>query len=123
VFKSQFVKYDYSHPQRIPAEMMSSFDFICADPPFLSEECWLKTAETVRCLAKKIEKMVKDNTENQSPANEEDSHSTRILVCTGLVMKSLVERELGVQEVVGWRPQHANGLANEFSAFCNFSFK
>ena len=35
----KFVHYDYTEPNDVPAELISKFNFIAADPPFLAEEC------------------------------------------------------------------------------------
>lgn len=45
---------------------------IIADPPFLSEECLLKTVQSIKLLARK---------------------NAKVLLCTGAVMESLVSRK------------------------------
>ena len=52
VFGEDFQFYDYKEPLNLPLELKQSFDFVIADPPFLSEECLCKTAVTVKFLAK-----------------------------------------------------------------------
>lgn len=48
-----FVFYDYNKPLDLPQKLEKhSFDLVVADPPYLSEECLRKTAETVKFLAK-----------------------------------------------------------------------
>ena len=51
-FGEDFVFYDYNKPLDLPSDLHRSFDLVVADPPFLSEECLLKTSQTVRLLAK-----------------------------------------------------------------------
>jgi len=54
-FGDSFIFYDYNEPVALPAELKQLFDLVVADPPFLSEECLHKTAQTVQYLtAKKI---------------------------------------------------------------------
>ena len=53
VFGEDFVFYDYKKPLDLPASVTEhSFDIVVADPPFLSEECLRKTAETIKYLGK-----------------------------------------------------------------------
>ena len=46
VFK-EFVKYDFQHAIKLPAELKGSFDRIIVDPPFLSEDCQTKGEHTL----------------------------------------------------------------------------
>ena len=49
----EFVFYDYNDPLSLPSTLEEiSFDLVVADPPFLSEECLVKTSKTIRRLAK-----------------------------------------------------------------------
>lgn len=123
VFGSDFIFYDYSHPQDIPKELHGTFDLVICDPPFLSEECLTKTAISVRLLAKK-----------------------NIVLCTGLfllysyekltlfqimqliglcisgaIMDELARKLLGVKKC-NFKPGHKNNLANEFWCYSNFDF-
>ena len=53
VYGEQFVFYDYNQPLDLPNSLEShSFDVVFADPPYLSEECLSKVAQTVEYLAK-----------------------------------------------------------------------
>ena len=53
VFGEDFIFYDYKKPLDLPASITEhSFDLVFADPPFLSEECLTKTAETIKYLGK-----------------------------------------------------------------------
>ena len=53
IYGENFVFYDYTNPLDLPAKMMEkSFDVVVADPPYLSEECLEKTAQTISFLAK-----------------------------------------------------------------------
>ncbi|KAI8908564.1 putative N6-adenine methyltransferase-domain-containing protein [Gorgonomyces haynaldii] len=97
----QFVFFDYNHPLDLQhtLELKHQFDFLIVDPPFLSDECWTKTAMTVREL--------------QKP-------DAKILVCTGQVMESKVCSELGLKRTP-FAPKHSNQLSNDFSSFSNFT--
>ena len=49
----EFVFYDYKEPLDLPEKLTKhSFDMVVADPPYLSEECLGKTAQTITFLAK-----------------------------------------------------------------------
>ncbi|XP_043929124.1 EEF1A lysine methyltransferase 1 isoform X2 [Protopterus annectens] len=53
VFGEEFVFYDYNKPLNLPENLkVKSFDLVIADPPYLSEECLRKTAETIKYLTK-----------------------------------------------------------------------
>ncbi|KAJ3060857.1 hypothetical protein HDU98_003191 [Podochytrium sp. JEL0797] len=90
VFNTSFIHY---------AEILHhQFDTLAVDPPFLSDECWTKTAETVRWFAKE---------------------ECKVIVCTGLVMRKKIEEELGCKLTV-FEPMHKGGLSNEFGCYTNF---
>ena len=53
VFGEDFLFYDYNNPLDLPDSVTEhSFDLVFADPPFLSEECLTKTAQTIKYLTK-----------------------------------------------------------------------
>ena len=53
IYGDDFVFYDYNKPLELPEALQKeSFDMVIADPPFLSEECLRKTAQTIKLLAK-----------------------------------------------------------------------
>lgn len=65
VYGEEFIFYDYNNPLSLPENLLPhSFDIVIADPPYLSEECLQKTAETIRYLTK-----------------------GKILLCTGIINK------------------------------------
>ncbi|RUS19027.1 putative N6-adenine methyltransferase-domain-containing protein [Endogone sp. FLAS-F59071] len=101
VYKRQFIHYDYNDPLGFPRvdEFQGSVDFIIVDPPFLSEECATKTLQTAKFLAR---------------------DGCKILMCTGAVMRSLVERAIGAKMTV-FHPRHRGGLANEFRCYTNYA--
>eukprot|EP01059_Diplonema_ambulator_P006391 TRINITY_DN16109_c1_g1_i1.p1 TRINITY_DN16109_c1_g1~~TRINITY_DN16109_c1_g1_i1.p1 ORF type:complete len:402 (+),score=116.65 TRINITY_DN16109_c1_g1_i1:23-1207(+) len=45
-----FVFYDYNKPDALNIALFGQFDMIVIDPPFITEECWVKYAETARIL-------------------------------------------------------------------------
>ncbi|KAI9203604.1 putative N6-adenine methyltransferase-domain-containing protein [Polychytrium aggregatum] len=104
VFQSEFVFFDYNNPTDLDEKagtrpLKGRFDFIIADPPFLSDECWSKTSETCRWLAK--------------------PEGCKYLVCTGAVMQAQIRRELDCQ-ITDFEPKHKGGLSNEFRSFINY---
>ena len=53
-YGDQFIYYDYNAPLDIPDIFKTaSFDLVAVDPPFLSEECLTKVAQTVHLLTNK----------------------------------------------------------------------
>ncbi|XP_045560852.1 EEF1A lysine methyltransferase 1-like [Salmo salar] len=52
-YGQEFIFYDYNEPLALPEDVApQSFDIILADPPYLSEDCLTKVAQTVKYLAK-----------------------------------------------------------------------
>ncbi|KAH9642270.1 hypothetical protein HF086_009634 [Spodoptera exigua] len=96
VHAPDFVFYDYNCPDKLPPELLGSYDLVVADPPFLSEECITKTSQTIKLMAK-----------------------DKIIVCTGAIMKDKAKELLGL-DVCEFQPHHRNNLANEFSCYANF---
>lgn len=48
----RFVKYDFNNLDTIPAEMHHTFDLAVIDPPFITEEVWIKYADAIKLLLK-----------------------------------------------------------------------
>ncbi|KAM7452137.1 EEF1A lysine methyltransferase 1 [Porites harrisoni] len=97
VFGEDFVFYDYNKPLDLPDSITEcSFDVVFADPPFLSEECLTKTAQTMKYLTKE-----------------------RIILCTGQVMEELAHKLLGLTPCK-FKPIHSRNLSNPFSCFVNY---
>uniref|UniRef100_A0A914HAJ1 Protein-lysine N-methyltransferase n=1 Tax=Globodera rostochiensis TaxID=31243 RepID=A0A914HAJ1_GLORO len=95
-FGNAFVYYDYRRPLDVPDKFHHQFDVLLVDPPFLSDECLIKVAQTIRLLSKRSE-----------------SGGSKLLVNTGVVMEQLLKRILDVKKT-DFRPSHKNNLANEF---------
>ncbi|VDN02489.1 unnamed protein product [Thelazia callipaeda] len=98
-FPEEFVFYDYRKPLEIPEFYHNAFDLIIIDPPFLSDECLIKIAQTVQFLSRFT--------------------GTKILVCTGLVMADLVKKLFNAHKCE-FRPSHKHNLANEFVCYANY---
>ena len=49
-----FFQYDFNHPELIPEKYHNYFDFVLADPPFITLEVWQKYAEAIRKIIKKV---------------------------------------------------------------------
>jgi len=66
IYGADFIRYDYRHPLDLPDSLThGTAKVVLVDPPFLSEECFSKSAETVRRLA---------------------APGARIVACTGTLM-------------------------------------
>ncbi|XP_068754953.1 EEF1A lysine methyltransferase 1-like isoform X1 [Montipora capricornis] len=97
VFGEDFVFYDYKNPLDLPNSVKEhSFDLVFADPPFLSEECLTKTAQTIKYLTKE-----------------------KIILCTGQVMEDVAYRLLEISPCK-FQPKHARNLGNQFACFVNY---
>uniref|UniRef100_A0A8D3A572 EEF1A lysine methyltransferase 1 n=1 Tax=Scophthalmus maximus TaxID=52904 RepID=A0A8D3A572_SCOMX len=90
-YGDDFVFYDYNEPLSLAAGAAPrSFDVVLADPPYLSEECLSKVAQTVKYLSK-----------------------GKVLLCTGAIMEKLAKELLDVT-MCSFLPEHNRNLSNEF---------
>ncbi|XP_051938327.1 EEF1A lysine methyltransferase 1 [Hippocampus zosterae] len=98
IYGDDFVFYDYNHPLAFAERGVAagSFDVVLADPPYLSEECLTKVAQTVKYLSKE-----------------------KVLLCTGAVMEHLAKDLLNVQ-MCRFLPRHERNLSNDFRCFVNY---
>lgn len=73
----------------------------CAvDPPFLSEECWLKFAIVIKKLAKP---------------------GAKVIVCTGMVMRDFLRRILPDLRLSRFKIVHQDSrLSNDFACLVNY---
>ncbi|XP_074282184.1 uncharacterized protein LOC141606775 isoform X2 [Silene latifolia] len=96
---SDFTFYDYNLPEELPQAMKHTYRIIVADPPYLSEECLEKVAQTIAFLA----------------------HPEKIflLLLTGAVQTERASKLLGLRPC-GFRPEHSSKLGNEFRLFTNY---
>lgn len=100
LYGDQFVFYDYNRPtEGFRRDFRKFFDVLIVDPPFLSDECLTKIAETIKFLTKFID----------SP----------LILCTGAVMETLSRRLLGVVPCK-FSPKHVRKLGNEFKCYINY---
>ncbi|XP_006832028.1 PREDICTED: N(6)-adenine-specific DNA methyltransferase 2 [Chrysochloris asiatica] len=97
IYGEEFVFYDYNNPLDLPQKIIAhSFDIVVADPPYLSEECLQKMAETAQYLSQ-----------------------GKILLCTGAIMEEAAAGLLGVK-MCKFIPKHTRNLANEFRCYVNY---
>lgn len=96
IYGEDFQFYDYKEPLNLPVDWKQSFDFVIADPPFLSEECLCKTAVTAKFLTK-----------------------DKILLCTGAIMEETALKLLDAKPC-SFLPKHTNQLQNEFKCYTNY---
>ncbi|KAM6934483.1 EEF1A lysine methyltransferase 1-like [Xenentodon cancila] len=96
-YGEDFIFYDYNEPLSLPSCVApQSFDFVLADPPYLSEECLRKVAKTIKYLSK-----------------------GKVLLCTGAIMENLAKDLLDVK-MCSFLPKHNRNLSNEFRCFVNY---
>uniref|UniRef100_A0A3P8U658 EEF1A lysine methyltransferase 1 n=1 Tax=Amphiprion percula TaxID=161767 RepID=A0A3P8U658_AMPPE len=96
-YGDDFVFYDYNEPLTLPSSVApQSFDVVLADPPYLSEECLSKVAQTIKHLSK-----------------------GKVLLCTGAIMENLAKELLDLK-MCSFLPKHNRNLSNEFRCFVNY---
>eukprot|EP01105_Mastigella_eilhardi_P006063 TRINITY_DN17669_c0_g1_i1.p1 TRINITY_DN17669_c0_g1~~TRINITY_DN17669_c0_g1_i1.p1 ORF type:complete len:209 (-),score=80.17 TRINITY_DN17669_c0_g1_i1:38-664(-) len=102
-FGKHFVFYDYKSPDDVPPELHHTFDFVCADPPFLARECLAKFLVTMALLCKDA--------------------STPVLLLTGAAMAPIVtDLTGGSLKQLKFVPRHEKErLQNPFAAYANFA--
>ncbi|KAK6349883.1 hypothetical protein TWF696_006143 [Orbilia brochopaga] len=126
LFGDEFTFYDFNESIKLPAGCKGAFDRILVDPPFLSEDCQMKAAVTVRWLAKSWTP-IGDNPGRPDAVGSQrdltlDNDRQRVIVCTGERMKGVVDkmyRKAGVR-CTDFDVRHAQGLSNEFRCYANF---
>uniref|UniRef100_A0A7N1A9S4 Protein-lysine N-methyltransferase n=1 Tax=Kalanchoe fedtschenkoi TaxID=63787 RepID=A0A7N1A9S4_KALFE len=57
-YGSDFTFYDYNQPKDLPDALQHSYKIVVADPPYLSQECLEKVAQTISFLAHPTESYV-----------------------------------------------------------------
>ncbi|KAI9670098.1 MAG: hypothetical protein M1829_004826 [Trizodia sp. TS-e1964] len=121
VFK-EFVPYDFQYPLRLPAEFKGKFDRIICDPPFLNEHCQTREAMTVRWLSKEINNAPLPEQAQTLATRPTSSGPTKLIICTGERMESLICKLHGRAGVktTDFKPAHDKGLSNEFNCYANF---
>ncbi|KAK9699305.1 hypothetical protein RND81_08G166100 [Saponaria officinalis] len=98
-YGNDFTFYDYNLPEELPQEMKHTYQIVVADPPYLSEECLEKVAQTIAFLAQ--------------------PRKFFLLLLTGAVQKERAVKLLGLRSC-GYRPEHSSKLGNEFRLFTNY---
>lgn len=101
-YPGNFQFFDYNHNQEVAPEMVGKFDLAIADPPFLADDCQLKTAVFTRRLLR--------NSDNP------------IILCTGATMEEIAKRAFDAVRT-SFQPQHRNNLANAFACYTNYQPK
>ncbi|KMT11627.1 hypothetical protein BVRB_5g109410 [Beta vulgaris subsp. vulgaris] len=99
-YGSDFTFYDYNVPEDLPEPMKHGYQIVVADPPYLSEECLKKVAQTIKFLAQ--------------------PGKVFLLLLTGEVQKDRAAKLLGLQPC-GFRPEHSSKLGNEFRLYTNYN--
>ncbi|RPA98931.1 hypothetical protein L873DRAFT_1000475 [Choiromyces venosus 120613-1] len=121
----EFIHYDFQYPLRLPSELKGKFDRILIDPPFLSNDCQTKSALTARWLTRPWVAPTNAASHDNGGRNTAEQSPTRIMICTGQVMKELVEklfRQAGVRATT-FEIRHSKGLSNEFLCYSSFESK
>eukprot|EP01133_Synstelium_polycarpum_P016759 gene16759-19927_t len=99
VFGDRFSFYDYKSPLDFPEHYKESFDLICFDPPFLSEECLERVSHTIKAL----------------------SHSnTRLILLTGRIQWPHIQKLFPGMHICEFMPEHSR-LKNDFFSCSNYT--
>ncbi|XP_078442574.1 nucleic acid binding / methyltransferase isoform X2 [Wolffia australiana] len=97
-YGSDFIFYDYNQPIKFPSAMHHAYQIVIADPPYLSQECLEKVAETVSFLARTEESF--------------------LLLLT--VQEERAAELLNVRPC-RFQPRHCSKLGNEFCLFTSYN--
>jgi hypothetical protein len=100
LYGSDFTFYDYNQPEELPSSLKQAYQIVVADPPYLSQECLEKVAQTISFLMKPGQK-------------------SYLLLLTGAVQSERASELLGLRPC-GFRPHHTSKLGNEFRLFTNY---
>ncbi|XP_055549551.1 protein-lysine N-methyltransferase CG9154 [Wyeomyia smithii] len=97
---ADFLHFDYNRAveEDYLDEFKKSFDFIIADPPFLSEECIGKVGMVIKKIA---------------------NVDCKIILCSGYAVRDWALKYLDLN-VCKFEPQHERNLGNEFRSYANF---
>ncbi|CEP61782.1 protein-lysine N-methyltransferase LALA0_S04e00540g [Lachancea lanzarotensis] len=105
--------YDYNKPLALPSELEGKVHRLLIDPPFLNEECQTKFSTSARILL-------------NPDVNQRTKHGNRqhaVVSSTGERMAGVVTRLYPGIKTTSFRPEHANGLSNEFRCYADFEWK
>lgn len=100
---SEFKMYDYNSPLDVEGlddggELFGAAAAVLLDPPFLNEDCFSKSAETVKAFS---------------------NNDTKVLVSTGWTIRHVVDKTLSAK-MVDFRPKHRQ-LTNAFRCYVNYT--
>lgn len=102
-YPDSFQFFDFNHNDQIDPSMVQHFDLVIADPPFLSDDCQLKTAVFVRKLLKL-------------------GATGKVILCTGATMEEIAKRAFDANKT-NFIPEHKKNLSNVFACYSNYSTK
>ena len=122
--RGDFSFYDYNEPQRVPEALHGAFDVVVADPPYLAEECLVKTAEYVATHRRPRHVQSADAFLAVALAIRtvrllQRRPDSPVLLLTGAIMQLVAERALGCRPCV-FRPQHSSKLGNDFYLYASY---
>lgn len=105
----KFFFYDYNTPDEIPSVLKNKVHRLLIDPPFLEEECQLKSSQLAHNL------LVKDKTEK----TKNGGLKYKLISSTGERMKDVIKRIYPDTSITDFFPEHT-GLKNEFRCYATF---
>lgn len=111
--KEHFIFYDFKNPTEFNPIIKGKVDRLLIDPPFLNETCQGKSSITAKeLLAPKDGSTTKHNVLKH-----------RLISCTGERMHEIIANVYPDTHITTFRPEHSNGLSNEFRCYSNFEWK
>lgn len=108
--KSHFSFYDYNEPNEIPAHLKNKCHRLLIDPPFLEEECQVKSSQAARNL------LAPDNGETTVSGDKR----FKLISSTGERMRDIIKKTYPETNLTSFLPEHKNGLSNEFRCYASF---
>ncbi|KAI6177563.1 Protein-lysine N-methyltransferase GPUH-LOCUS10829 [Aphelenchoides bicaudatus] len=97
--EEHFVHFDYNKPLDVPGNHFKRFDMVIADPPHLSDACFVSYGLTINSILK--------------------DRQQKVIFCTGVKMADLIHRLFKCRETT-FKPEHRNKLGNLFGCFTNY---
>lgn len=108
--KTHFHFYDYNTPEAVPEVLRNKCHRLLIDPPFLEEECQVKSSQAARNL------LAADSGEKTKSGDRR----FKLISSTGERMRDIIKKTYPETHLTSFLPEHKNGLSNEFRCYASF---
>lgn len=107
---SHFSFYDYNEPDNVPQHLRHKVDRLLIDPPFLEEDCQVKSSIAAKNLL----------TKDKHAKTKTGDLKYKMISSTGERMRDVIKRIYPDTHITTFYPEHKNGLSNEFRCYATF---